>query len=61
MINLYVTILISGLDFRVSMSSKPQQTKAQHITGRDSAQTEAMRERGGGRGERWAGPWSDVR
>lgn len=34
----------SGLDFRVSMSSKPRQTKAQRITGRDGAQTEAMRQ-----------------
>lgn len=45
-----ITIMInSGLDFRVSMSSKPQQTKAQHITLRDSAQTEVMdrTERGG--------------
>lgn len=45
MINI-CAIITSGLDFRVSMSSKPQQTKAQqtNITGQYSAQTETMRQ-----------------
>lgn len=58
MINLRVIIITimlnSGLDFRVSMSSKPQQTKAQHITLRDSAQTEVMDRTERGRGW-WGG------